>query len=562
MTVWIVAIAMSIVAIAALAIPLLRQRGPGADAAAYDIEVYKDQLDQVGLDYDRGLLTAEQAQAAKTEISRRILLADRQRGSAPKTESSMLNSALAVVLAVAIPATALGFYAYQGAPQLPARPYAERAAERQQTAQNESAKSLEESADVLARRLEKEPGKLSDWILLARTYMSIGRYKDSVGAFEKALGLDEGNSDLISAYGEALFMAAESVVTPASRAAFEEVLKRKPDDPRAKFYLALAEEQAGNRKKALDRYAALLAASPADAPWVPATRDRIRTAAEALGLDVAAVTPEPQAPDSGPERGPTNAQMADMAKLPPEERKAMINNMVDGLAQRLTDSPNDFAGWKRLIRAYAVQGRKDKALEALATARGHFAAAPFPMRELAALAGELKLEETAPGADAPRGPTAEQVADAQKNMTPEERQAMIEGMVSQLAERLKENPSDIAGWTRLARSYNVLGQQDKARDALAEAVKAVPDNVDLLILYGRAIRATNGDRPTPESVAAMRKVLTLSPDNMEALWFVGENEAAAGNKAVARTLWEKVLSQLPEGSQERAQVRQRIDSLN
>ncbi|MEX2616329.1 MAG: c-type cytochrome biogenesis protein CcmI [Alphaproteobacteria bacterium] len=560
MTVWIIAVFMSLAAIAAVLIPLIRRRGPGEDAAAYDIEVYKDQLDQVGHDYDRGLLTAEQAQAAKTEISRRILLADRKRNSAVPTDSRSLNKGLAVILAIAIPGLALGLYTQQGAPHLPGLPFAERAGERTQTAAGgEAANSLEASAATLAKRLENEPDDLQGWVLLARTYMSIGRYRESVAAFERALTLETGEPSLYSAYGEALFMAASSVVTPTSRTAFGNALKLDPDDSRARFYMALAEDQAGNRQEALDQWTALLADSPGDAPWVPAVRDRIRNTAEALGLDVATVMPETQSPDSGPQSGPTKAEMAAAAQMSPEERQAMIDGMIEGLAQRLAEDPRDFSGWQRLIRAYSVQNKRDKALAALAEARKHFAAAPFPMQQLAELAGELGLEAAQP-VERRRGPTPEQMADAQ-NMSPEDRQAMIEGMVAQLADRLKENPDDVAGWTQLARSYGVLGKLEEARDALAEAVKALPDNIDLLVLYGRTIRGANGDRPNADSVATMRRVLALSPDNIEALWFVAEAEAAAGNPDQAKILLEKALQQLPAGSQERAQVRQRIDSL-
>jgi cytochrome c-type biogenesis protein CcmH len=182
------------------------------------------------------------------------------------------------------------------------------------------------------------------------------------------------------------------------------------------------------------------------------------------------------------------------------------------------------------------------------------------MQQLAELARELNLESAAQPAEAPRGPSREQMAEAQ-NMAPEDRQAMIEGMVAQLAERLKENPDDVAGWTRLAQSYGVLQQPEKAQDALAQATRVAPENVDLLILYGRTIRSANGDKSTTESLAAMRKVLALAPANMEALWFVGDAEAAAGNKDVAKAMWGKIVPQLPEGSRERAQVQQRIDAL-
>lgn len=93
---------------------------------------------------------------------------------------------------------------------------------------------------------------------------------------------------------------------------------------------------------------------------------------------------------------------------------------------------------------------------------------------------ELALAEAAermnatPGAVAgpAPGPTQEQMAEA-AGLTPEDRAAMIEAMVAQLDERLKENPRDREGWKRLVRSYVVLGRQPQARDALSRGIEAM-----------------------------------------------------------------------------------------
>lgn len=70
--------------------------------------------------------------------------------------------------------------------------------------------------------------------------------------------------------------------------------------------------------------------------------------------------------------------------------------------------------------------------------------------------------------DRPAGPSAEQVSEAQA-MTPEARQAMVDGMVARLDSRLKANPNDLDGWKRLIRARRVLGQTDLAQKALADA---------------------------------------------------------------------------------------------
>jgi cytochrome c-type biogenesis protein CcmH len=74
---------------------------------------------------------------------------------------------------------------------------------------------------------------------------------------------------------------------------------------------------------------------------------------------------------------------------------------------------------------------------------------------------------TAPPAGAP-GPNAADVAAAQ-NMSPADRQAMIEGMVKRLAGRLAQQGDDLAGWLQLVRAYTVLDRKDEALAALARA---------------------------------------------------------------------------------------------
>ena len=79
-----------------------------------------------------------------------------------------------------------------------------------------------------------------------------------------------------------------------------------------------------------------------------------------------------------------------------------------------------------------------------------------------------RVQEDPPQQQA-RGPSAEDV-EAAAELSQEDRAAMIEGMVAQLDERLRDNPYDAAGWQRLIRSYSVLGRADDARAALRRGI--------------------------------------------------------------------------------------------
>jgi len=74
----------------------------------------------------------------------------------------------------------------------------------------------------------------------------------------------------------------------------------------------------------------------------------------------------------------------------------------------------------------------------------------------------------------PPGPSREDVEAAQQ-MSDEDRNAFIRSMVARLAAKLEENPNDPAGWERLIRAYDVLGETEKA-DAARARLKEIQAN--------------------------------------------------------------------------------------
>jgi cytochrome c-type biogenesis protein CcmH len=251
------------------------------------------------------------------------------------------------------------------------------------------------------------------------------------------------------------------------------------------------------------------------------------------------VTPEPLPPSAAGLEGLTPEQRAAVEAMTPEDRQAMVRDMVDQLAARLQEEPDDLEGWAKLVRARTVLGEQAAAQETLDRALEIFADAPFPRQRLIDLAGELGLVAPEAGGGAPD----------------------IGAMVERLAARLKDEPGDLEGWRMLARSYLVLERHAEAREAIARALALAPDDLEILTLQARAIRAAAGDAQTTESIAVMRRVLELAPNNLEALWFVGQAEADAGNTGRARELLERAYALIPEDSPDRATLRQRIDEI-
>ena len=90
------------------------------------------------------------------------------------------------------------------------------------------------------------------------------------------------------------------------------------------------------------------------------------------------------------------------------------------------------------------------------------------------------------------GPDAADIAAASE-MSTEDRDAMIAGMVDGLAARLEDNPEDGPGWQRLARAYDVLGRTEAAQDALVSAADALIADADAQLAALQAIVAGNAE---------------------------------------------------------------------
>ena len=73
----------------------------------------------------------------------------------------------------------------------------------------------------------------------------------------------------------------------------------------------------------------------------------------------------PAQADGAGQPGPDAADIAAAEEMSAEDRGAMIESMVAGLASKLEENPLDEEGWRRLIRSYVVLGRNNDAREAL-----------------------------------------------------------------------------------------------------------------------------------------------------------------------------------------------------
>ncbi len=292
---WLALAVMTAAAVALLLVPLLRAKADQAARGAHGVEVYRAQLGEVERDLERGVIGDEEAAGLRLEVERRLLGAAED-GFATRV-SVRWRRLSAVGLGLGLPVAAAALYLWLGSPETPSRSLAERAVppEAAFSAQRPTPSDIVAMVARLQARLEREPGSLGEWLMLARSYWELDRFPEAASAFRRAAELGPGDANVLMRLGESLVMAAQGVVTPEARDAFAQALATEPAHPGARFYLALADAQAGKMREAFARWLELAAETPADAPWRPFLLEHLGVAANQLGIELKQVLPEPPA---------------------------------------------------------------------------------------------------------------------------------------------------------------------------------------------------------------------------------------------------------------------------
>ncbi|MBL8568707.1 MAG: c-type cytochrome biogenesis protein CcmI [Phreatobacter sp.] len=347
--VWTMFALMTAAAVMAVLLPLARARA--ADGGS-DLAVYRDQLDEIGRDRDAGVIGAAEAEAARIEVSRRIIAAAERGGATAPEGAGGRRRVAALAALVAVPLVAIAGYGLRGQPGYPGQPLAER--RQQAPGQNDIATLIARIEAHLAANPEDGRG----WEVVAPVYLRLGRAGEAVRARANALRLLGATADREADLAEAQVAAAGGVVTAEAKAGLERAIARSADHPKAGYLLGLSAEQDGRPAEARAIWSRLIDIAPPNAPWLGVLRSEVAR----LGP---ADAPRPTASD--------------------------IRGMVDGLAARLAADGSDFDGWLRLVRSYSVLGEADKARAAAASVRQRFAAEADKIGQLDALMRELGM---------------------------------------------------------------------------------------------------------------------------------------------------------------------------
>lgn len=394
---WGIAGFLTLLCVITLIWPILRDKEAQGSSRDFNLRVYKDQLSALESDFESGRLNRLELETIRIEIQRRILKENELVPEVNAEKISQKPSYILVTLMVAflVPAVALGIYANLGTPELADASLSERTEKNVQQqaslppstpnpSSEEQHSGIDDMVTNLKNKLTTNPDNLANWQLLGRTLLIQKRYEEAAKTLRNAVPIFPDSAGVRGTFAEALVLAAGGRVSIEALKHFKILEKMEPKDPRVRYYLGLADYQQNKVRDAIKKWLALRTDTPDNAPWGNMLEERIRQAVKEGNISVSELeeitklTEKPGNTNSSLTNkansfsitkqrfsGPNSNDIRAARSMSKEDRQAMINTMVEGLAEKLEDSPNDIEGWLRLSRSYGVLGKPKKSIEAI-----------------------------------------------------------------------------------------------------------------------------------------------------------------------------------------------------
>ncbi|MES2433939.1 MAG: c-type cytochrome biogenesis protein CcmI [Pseudomonadota bacterium] len=372
---WAAVTALSVGVVAILLQAYLRgDASTDSDAA---LRVYRDQLTEVDRDLARAVISVPEAERVRTEVSRRLLDADRARQApAAISHGKLWPTALALILAAI---AALYTYDRIGAPGYGDLPLTDRLALADQAYRDRpdqasaEAKAAPASAampqpdaeftalmEKLRAAVTARPDDQQGLALLAKNEAQLGNYIAARKAQDHLLTLigDKATANDHAGLAQTMIFAAGGEVTPEAEKHLIRALELDPTNPLARYFSGLMFAEIGRPDRAFALWEPLLREGPADAPWIAPIRGMLQDTADAAGIKY-------QLPSL---KGPIAEDVANADQMSAADRQDMIKGMVGQLESRLTTVGGPVEDWAKLITSLGVIGEKVRAKAAYDTA--------------------------------------------------------------------------------------------------------------------------------------------------------------------------------------------------
>ena len=127
-----------------------------------------------------------------------------------------------------------------------------------------------------------------------------------------------------------------------------------------------------------------------------------------------------------------------------------------------------------------------------------------------------------------------------------------------LRTKLLDTPEDATGWMLLGRVSGALNRVDSAIQAFEKSLKFDPNNVGTLSSYAQALLMTGQDEQVLQAKNVLLRILSLEPDNTNAMGVLAIAASELGDKELALENWQRLVAFIPQTDPNYGAVNQRI----
>ncbi|MEO7332123.1 MAG: tetratricopeptide repeat protein, partial [Minicystis sp.] len=466
----------------------------------------------------------------------------------------------------------------------------------------------QEALDVLRQNLKVHAAHGGSWLLLGRLYTEAGYAREAVDAYRKASTADLPDADRLLAFTGLGFACAEGDLRDEAITALNRAAELAPGDAKIKAKLADLYEAAGKRDESIqalldlrtlrglvpeeqrrlgllcastarhDEAAAALTAALAKWPGDASLLEPLSVALEALGRDADATRillrlrdAAPGHPNASSRLGFAYARLGqhaeaasafEIARAKEAPRAELLTSLVaaytalaDEPARRgalealVKLAPNDLDAHRALGRAYDAIGKRDDALTTLTRADSLSRGADLDLRRRIA---ELHLSR----AGDTSGANTDDLAKARR-FTAHDPGLLLEVARAYASRKLGHEAAATAREVLVLEVSNVaaalllgdvLAADRDARGAAEAYELALRHRVDAApALVGAGLAYLALGRPE-ESVAMLRRAITVEPDRLEAQTTLAETLHALGRAGEAASSYREVVRLTPENA--------------
>jgi len=347
MTFWILIILLAILAMGFVCFPLLSASTSSKSEFDSEQSLYKARLSEIDRDLELGRLDEVSAEAARTEEARKLIKAS---NDAKVVSNSTNNKTIVLVAALSLPLISIPFYYSIGSPEVTSSTFISK--------QNSTQPTIQELLEIAEKRLESNPDDSNGWKVIAPVYIRMKRYNDAINAYKNIMRVEGRSLEMLLKLTDVYIEQGQGQINNQAKELIAEVLSIDKSNAIATFYTGIIALQNDEADETLHIWTAMVDSAKGDEEWLPVVKGRI---AELQSLENSNSVPLPD-----------EDTIKAVQEMEPEERQAMIAQMVSNLAEKLETNPDNKAGWERLIRAYIVLEKEDDARAAFSKAKNQF----------------------------------------------------------------------------------------------------------------------------------------------------------------------------------------------